>query len=321
MKAQSRTGYFALILVIVSIFPLGIVHAAEFPAKPITMINPVGPGGSHDLTARALTSVAASYLGQPIIVQLRPGGGGAIGTEMAAKAPPDGYTLLFGGPGWNSTLPAIEGRSKGPDDLDAVCRINYSPLFIVTRAEEPFKSLKDLLEWAKANPGKLTYGNTGTWGAADLPWKQIRLMTGIESRDIPHSGGGEHLVALLGGHLQVIGCMKAQSLPHIKAGKIRPLAVLDNERDRDLPEVPTAKEQGIDVVCLMWRGVLVPKGTPRPVIDKLALAFKQITEDKSTLAMIERLGDEIQFLGPDDFTKVWREEYELHKKLAKSFKK
>jgi tripartite-type tricarboxylate transporter receptor subunit TctC len=309
------------VLAFLAISLLGIVYAAEFPDKPVTMINPVGPGGSHDLTARALTSVAATYLGQPIIVHLRPGGGGAIGTEQVAKAAPDGYTILFGGPGWNSTLPAIEGRSKGPDALDAVCRINYSPLFIMTRTELPFKSLKDVIDYAKAEPGKLTYGNTGPWGAADLPWKQIRFLTRIETRDIPYSGGGEHVLSLLGGHLQVIGAMKAQTMPHVKSGKLRLLAVLDNNRDRDFPDVPTAKEQGIDVTCLMWRGILVPKGTPRPTIDKLHMAFSKMAEDKTLVEMIKRFGDEIQYLGPDEFTKAWREEYELHKKLGQNFKK
>ena len=133
----------------------------EFPTKPVTLIIPVGAGGSHDLTARAVTSVAINYLGQPIIIQLKPGGGGAIGSEQVAKAAPDGYTLLFGGMGWSSTLPAVEGRSKGPDDLMAVCRINYSPTILVARADAPFKTLKEMIDYAKANPEKLIFANTG----------------------------------------------------------------------------------------------------------------------------------------------------------------
>ncbi len=138
--------------------------ADEFPTKPVTLIIPVGAGGSHDLTARAVTSVADNYLGQPIIVQLKPGGGGAIGSEMVAKAAPDGYTLLFGGMGWSTTYPAVEGRSKGPDDLMAVCRINYSPTIIAARADAPYKTFKEMLAYAKANPDKLIFGNTGPLG-------------------------------------------------------------------------------------------------------------------------------------------------------------
>jgi tripartite-type tricarboxylate transporter receptor subunit TctC len=157
----------------------------EFPTKPVTLIIPVGAGGSHDLTARAVTSAAMNYLGQPVIVQLKPGGGGAIGSEAVAKSNPDGYTLLFGGMGWSSTLPAVEGRSKGPDDLMAVCRINYSPTIIVSRPDLPLKTLNEMLEYAKANPDKLIFGNTGPWGKADLPWKMIVKLSGIKAKNVP----------------------------------------------------------------------------------------------------------------------------------------
>jgi len=309
------------ILLTVSIVCFQLVQAAEYPIKPVLLVNPVGPGGSHDLTGRAISSVAATYLGQPLIVQLKPGGSGSVGSEFVAKAAPDGYTLLFGGPGWNSTLPAVEGVSKGPDDLAAVCRINYSSPIIYVRTDSAFKTLKDLIEWAKANPEKLAYGHTGPWGAADLPWKQLKHLSGIKTRDIPHVGGGDVLMAILGGKIQAIGAMGAQSLPHVRAGKLRPLAVLDDKRDKSLPDVPTAKEQGYDVVFRMWRGVLVPKATPRPIIEKLGVVFKQITEDKSFVSMINQFGDEIHYLGPDEFTKVWREEFETHKELGKIYKK
>ena len=135
------------------------------------------------------------YLGQPIIVQIKSGGGGAIGSEAVAKAQPDGYTLLAGGPGWNTTLPAVEGRSKGPDDLVAVCRINYSPNDHHRPADAPFKTFKEMIAWAKANPGKLLYGHTGPWGAADMPWKMIMKTTGITSKVVPYDGGGPALIA------------------------------------------------------------------------------------------------------------------------------
>ncbi len=297
------------------------IQAQEYPVKPVILVNPMGAGGSHDLTMRAVASVATDYLGQPVIVQVRPGGGGAIGSELVAKAAPDGYTLLAGGPGWNSTLPAVEERSKGPDDLVAVCRINYSPTIITARPDAPFKTFREMIAWAKANPGKLIYGHTGPWGAADMPWKQIMKKAGITSKVVPHDGGGPALTAILGGHIDLTGGFAAQSLPHVKAGKLRVLAVLDDRRDSDLPDVPTAREEGVDVVYLMWRGILTPKGTPRPVIDKLAAAFKKMTEDKSVIDMLKRFGDSPNYLGPDEFGKIWREEYETYKELARIYKK
>ncbi len=322
MKKQSRQGRSSVVMLfVIFVLSFQLAEAQEFPTKPVTLIVPLGAGGSNDLTARALASVGAEYLGQPVIVQIRAGGGGAIGSDLVAKATPDGYTLLFGGPGPNTTLPAVEGRSKGPDDLLAVCRINYSPDIISARPDAPFKTFKEMLEWAKANPGKLIYGNTGPWGAGDLPWKIIMQQTGITSRVVPYDGGGPALTALLGGHIDAMIGLTAHSLPHIRAGKVRVLAVLDDRRDPDLPDVPTCKEEGVNVTYLLWRGVLAPKGTPRPVINKLAAAFKKMTEDKSVIAMIRQFGDEIQYLGPDEFTKVWREEYDTHKEIGKLFKK
>src|SRR5271157_1616573 len=132
-KLAARTIFSLFALLTLFFTGSQFVRAQEYPVKPVTLVNPMGAGGSHDLTMRAVASVATDYLGQPVIVQVRAGGGGAIGSELVAKASPDGYTLLAGGPGWNSTLPAVEERSKGPDDLVAVCRINYSPTILTAR--------------------------------------------------------------------------------------------------------------------------------------------------------------------------------------------
>ncbi len=311
---------FSILLTFILLRPL-LVQAQEYPSKPVMLVIPFGAGGSHDLTARAVTSVAADYLGHPMLVQLKPGGGGAIASDFVSKAAPDGYTLLFGGSGPNTTLPAIEGRSKGPDDFVAVCRVNYSPSLIVARAGAPFNTFKEMLAWAKSNPGKLIFGNTGPWGASDLPWKMIVREAGIETKNVPHDGGGPALMAVLGGHVDVAGLFSAQTLPHIQAGKLKALAVTDTQRDPSLKNVPTCREEGVNVVYLMWRGVLAPKETSRTIVDKLAAAFKKMTADKSVVPMIKKLGDEVNFLGPDEFARVWREEYGTQKELAKIYKK
>ena len=320
-KASALKIWAGFLLVALSLAGYPVALAQDFPTKPITLINPMGAGGSHDLTMRAVTSVANDYLGQPMVVQIKSGGGGAIGSEFVAKSAPDGYTLAICGPGWNTTLPAIEGRSKGPDDLQAVCRINYSANNFVARADAPFNNLKEMIAWAKANPGQLKFGHSGLWGAADVPWKELMKKAGFTSKVIPYDGGGPCMVALLGGHIDVTANFAAQALPQIKAGKMKMIAVLDDKRNPAYPDFPTAKEQGIDVVYLMWRGILAPKATPRPVIDKLADAFKKMTADKAVVAMIKSFGDVPNFLGPDEFGKVWRAEYELHKEMGKLYKK
>jgi tripartite-type tricarboxylate transporter receptor subunit TctC len=223
--------------------------------------------------------------------------------------------------GWSTTYPAVEGRSRGPDDLMAVARINYSPTIIAARADAPYKTFKEMLAWAKANPDKLIFSNTGPWGQADLPWKMIVKQTGIKAKNVPYDGGGPALLAVLGGHADVTGGLVTALLPHINSGKLRALAILDHKRDAKLPDVPTAKEEGVDVVNLMWRAVLAPKGTPRPVIETLATAFKKMSEDKTVIAMIKQFGDEVYFMGPDEFGKVWRQEYDLQKELGRALKK
>ena len=322
MKRQLQSGGLLWVfLVILFLTHSQSIHAQEFPSKPISLILPFGPGGSTDLTARAFVGVANEYFGQPVIVQPKPGAGGAIASDNVAKASPDGYTLLMGGPGPNSTLPAIEGRSRGPDDLAAVCRINYNSHLVLVPADAPYRTFQQLVQYAKANPGKLRFGNTGIWGAADLLWKEIQLKAGISTKIIPYDDGTQTLIGLLGGHIDVMSTFPTNSAPQIKAGKIRPLAFADSKRDPDFPEVPTLRELGVDVEMIVWKGILAPKATPRPIIDKLAQGFKKMLEDKSSIGMIQNLGDNFHYLGPDEFTKFWRGEYEAHKEMGKVFKK
>ena len=321
-RHTSRYATILSVLILGCLTWTGHVGAAEeFPSKPVTLVIPVGAGGSHDLTARALASVAPQYLGQPVIIQLKPGGGGAIGSDFVAKSKPDGYTLLFGGPGWSTTLPAIEGRSHGPDTLAAVCKINHGALVLTVNSAKPWQNLKELVEWAKANPGKLVHATTGPWGVADLPVKQLMKEHDFTAHLVPYDGGGPALLAILGGHADSNINPLPQMLPHIRSGKLRAIAVLQAKRENDLPDVPTAKEQGFDVEYTIWRAVLAPKATPRPIIEKLAAAFKQMTEDKSFQAMIKQMGDDVNYLGPDEFEKIWHAEYESQKELGKFYKK
>jgi tripartite-type tricarboxylate transporter receptor subunit TctC len=178
-----------------------------------------------------------------------------------------------------------------------------------------------MVEWGKANPGKLVIGTTGPWGGADLAWKKIVKESGIQAKVVPYDGA-ESVMAVLGGHTHIAIFTIPTCLSHIKAGKLNVLALLDDKRDPILPNAPTGVEQvGYDIPYKMWRGVLAPKGTPRPVIDKLAGGFKQMCGNKSVISMIKQFGDDIQYLGPDEFAKVWREEYETHRELGRFFKK
>jgi tripartite-type tricarboxylate transporter receptor subunit TctC len=326
MEMKSKRGKFLCVIAsALSILCSHVAVAQEYPTKPVTVVIPQPPGGASDLIFRAVTSVAAEYLGEPIINRLMPGGLGAVGSDFVAKAPPDGYTLLAGALGWNTALPAIEGRGKGPDDLVAVCRINYNPTLIVAKADAPFKTWKQLMAWVRENPGKLTVGTPGPWSPPDMAWKLIVQQTGIRVRIVPFHGGGPMFVALLGGHIDVGHARPIMYYPYKGTGKLVPLLLLDEKRHPDLPDFPTSIEEGLDsqinVVSRPWAGIMAPKGTPRPIVDKLATAFKKMVEDKTVIAMLKRFGDSINYLGHEEFTKYWREEYEFYKELGKTLKK
>jgi tripartite-type tricarboxylate transporter receptor subunit TctC len=294
--------------------------AENFPSRPITLVVPTAPGGSHDLTARALATVAEKYLGQPVLVELKPGGNGAVGSNFVANAAPDGYTLLFGGPAFNTTPPLLENRPNlGPDGFATVARINFTPQIIAARVNTPYKTFSELLAWAKANPGQLKAAG-GRGSGIELFLRFVAAKTGITFRSIPYDGGGAVLNAILGGHADVASGVPAALAPHEKAGKIWFAVITADERSRLYPNVPTAKESGIDYTYVFWRGVLAPKGTPRPIIDKLADAFHKMAQDPAVRSVLEGWGDGVDYLGPDEFGKWWRAEYDFQRDLLKNTK-
>lgn len=299
--------------------------ADEYPNKPVTLVVPSGAGSGSDLIMRAATSVAADYLGQPIVIKLMPGGGGAIGSDFVAKAKPDGYTLLAGVSTWSTGLPAVENRSKGPDDLKAVCRINYSPTIIAAKPDAPFNTFKEMMSWAKGNTGELIVGTPGLWSPPDVIWKYLMQNNGITVKIVTFQGGGKMTAALLGGHTHVGHALPSMASRFKDSGKMKFLLVLDEKRLPELPDVPTAMEEGLGPVMnnlgTAWRGILAPKGTPQPVIDKLEGAFKQMLEDATAKRMFGQFGEKIHYLGSAELRKEWLEEYAAYKELGKAYKK
>ena len=317
-RFKSAVQLASLVIVIIT----GALAAAqEFPTKPIELAVPYAAGGSHDLTARALASVAHQYLGQPLLVVLKPGGGGAPGSQYVIRAKPDGYTLMLGGSGPNTIFALVQNAPIGPDHFTAIARINYSPAVFAVKAEAPWKNFREVIDYMKKNPGKFNFANTGTWGAGDFPMRMVGRTAGVEYNNIPYDGGGPALLAVLGGNADGGFLFSAQLLPQIGAGKMRALAVTDTRRHRDLPNVPTVREEGVDVVFTQWRSVLAPKGISQGNAQKLEAGFKQVTEDGSFQALIKQLGDEIQFQSGKEFEATWRQEWDGFAKVVASAKK
>ena len=308
----------SMIVVLCVFFFLPSLQAQDFPTKPITVVVPKEPGGAHDITARGMANVAKKYLGQSMLVEIKPGGGGAIGADFVAKSSADGYTILFGDSGVNSGKPAQSGRSKGPDDMVAICIINYSISPILVRSDAPYKTFKEFMDYAGKHPNELKYAAAGAGSWNEMAWKQVEAETGIKTRIIPYEGGAAGMLAVLGSHADITATGISSAAAYIKAGKLKPILILKDARVKSLPDVPTGKELGIKVNGTFWKGMVAPKGTPKPVIDKLALAFKKMSEDPAVVQLIERAGDELDYVGPDEFTKIWRAEYENQKRLYKS---
>jgi tripartite-type tricarboxylate transporter receptor subunit TctC len=298
-----------------------VAIAQEFPTKPIELVIPYAAGGSHDLTARALASVAHQYIGQPMLVTLKPGGGGAVGSQAVIRAKPDGYTLMLGGTGPNTIFALVQKAPIGPEHFTSIARINYSPAVFAVKADAPWKTFREVIDHLKKNPGKFNFANTGTWGAGDFPMRMVARTAGVDYNNIPFDGGGPALLAVLGGNADGSFLFSAQLLPQIGAGKMRALAVTDARRHRDLPNVPTLREEGVDVVFTQWRSVLAPKGIPQAIAQKLETAFKQMSEDSSFQALIKQLGDEIHFQGGKEFETTWRQEWEGFAKVVASTQK
>lgn len=245
------------------------VLADPYPNKPIKLVVPYTPGGGTDILARMIGRDLSKALGVTVLIDNKPGADGVIGTDIVVKSPPDGYTLLIDGTSqaynvaFGKKLPYLSSR-----DLEPVAQTAIQQVLLVVNSNLPINSVKDLIAYAKANPGKLSYGSSSN--ANTLPMELLKISTGIDIVHIPYRGSGPMLADLLGGQVQLAMSGAAAPLPHVKAGKLRVLGIGDSVRSNSLPEFPTIAEAGVpDFQTIQWSGIYAPKGTPRPVIEKL----------------------------------------------------
>jgi len=264
----------AVILALSTIFILSAgIAIAEYPDRPITYIIPFNPGGESDITARLQEPVLEEVLGVDINVTHKPGGGGAVAwSEFQRTAKPDGYTLI------GVNIPHIIGQPLLRKDtgyetngFDLIMWFHFTPNALIVRADSPFKTLKDFIDYAKAHPKVVTVGGSGSYSANHLETLRLEREAGIKLTYIPHTGTGPLAPAILGGHLTAL--MNYSMLPVQLGDKVRVLAVASDERVETLPNAPTFKEQGYDIVGGAFRGVAAPKGTPKEITAKLADAF------------------------------------------------
>lgn len=318
---MKRALFMVLMVAMVStmLFAQGQTGAStsNFPQKPITFVIPKGAGGSHDAHARIIVKFAEKYLSKPLIVELKPGGSGAIGSNYVKDAIPDGYTLLFGDNGVNTVLPIVENVGYTKADFIPVARINYSPTVIVAAAGK-WANFKEFVADAKANPGKISYASSGMFNAGHNAFEVMQDATGITLNHVPMQGGADPQMAVLGGHVPMCGAFADEILDFVAEGKLVALAVMSEERLKVLPNVPTLIELGYDAMWEMHRTVFAPKGTPEEVIAILDAGFKGICSDKEFIETIEKMGEEVHYMGSQDFRKFWEEE---NKKFQEIFER
>jgi tripartite-type tricarboxylate transporter receptor subunit TctC len=313
--ATSAIAGAVLLIVIIA----GMLCAQSYPSKPIRLIIPMSAGGTQDIIARIIGQKLAERLGQPVVPENRGGSGGNIALEIAAKARPDGYTIVQ-----SSASIAISPslyRKLNYDtakDFAPITLCADVPFVMLVRPSLPIKNLKELVEYARANPGKLNFGSAGMGTATHLAFELLKSLTKINIIHVPYKGGGQSLVGLAGGEIDMLVIGPTTAQPQIQAGKVRALAVLSKERLWSLPNIPTAKEAGIDnFEVTAWNGILAPAGTPREIINRLNTEWVASVAMPDTKEQIQNAGAVPLSATPEEFAKLIKADTERWAKVIK----
>lgn len=295
--------------------------AAPYPEKPIRMVVPFPPGGTTDLLGRILATRLSETLGQQVVVDNRPGAGGTIGSDVVAKSSADGYTLLFGTVGTQSINASLYKRLPfdAQKDFTPVALFAGVPNILVVNPKVQAKSVQELVSYAKANPGKLNMGSAGNGTTNHLSGELFKAMAGADIVHVPYKGSGPAMADLLANQVQLMFDNLPGSLPHVKAGRLRALAVTGATRSPALPDVPTMAEAGITgYVADVWFGVVAPGNLPRDVLARLSAEITRIAQDKAMQDKLAQAGAVPLTSSPTEFATLIRTDTEKWAKLVKT---
>jgi len=298
---------------------IGTARAQWAPSRAVRIIVPFQGGGATDLTARLLAERLAPLLGQPVVVDNRPGAGGNLGADMVAKADPDGHTLLMCTIG-TASINQFLYRSMPfrPEDLAAVALVNLVANAIVLHPAVPARTFAEFVAFAKANPGRLNYGTPGNGTSGHLSGEYLKVRAGIEITHVPYRGTGGVVPDLLGGNIQMAVDNLPAYLPHVRAGTLRLLAVTSAERWFAVPEVPTVQESGVPgFEAVAWFGVQAPARMPAAILDRYASAIAEVSRDPAMIARQREIGAEPRPLGPAAFEAFIRAESDKWREVVR----
>ena len=282
-------------------------HAADYPRRPISMIVPYAPGGGTDLLARAFADGTKSHLPRAIGVENRTGGGGAVGLSEIMSARPDGYKIGLGTVEL-AMLPHLGLVRFSASDFLPIARLNVEPAAVTVKADAPWKTLKEYLDHAKANPSKVRVGNSGTGAIWHLATEALGDVAGVKFTPIPYDGAAPAITALLGGHIEAVGVSAAEVHDQVAAGQMRILAVAADERMSVFPNVPTMKESGVNLSIGTWRGVFVPKKTPDDVVQILRTATRETANEQAFKDSMKKLNMNWAYLDGAEFERIVTQE-------------
>ena len=279
--------------------------AQGYPTKPVTMVVPFPPGGVADTVGRPVAEAMSRYLKQSVVVENKGGAGGGIGMAQVAKSRPDGYTVLMA---LSSlvVLPEADKILQRPpmfqiNQLKPIARFTADPTVLVVRADSPWKTYAEFMAYAKANPGRISFGSSGNYGTMHVPMEQLKAATSSFMLHVPYTGAGPAVMALLGGQIEALSTGPASVKQHLAAGRLRALAHWGEGRLAGLPDVPSLKELGVPIQYSQWSGLFVPAGTPADVVDTLRQAAKFAAQDPRAVAAMTAAGTSFMFQDAPEF--------------------
>lgn len=304
-----------------SLLPVWAWAQDKYPSKPITIVCPYPAGGNTDQRSRQFSKFMANALGQPLIVDNKPGAGGNIGTELIARAKPDGYTIGMGNFAPLSVNPTLYKKLNYDParDLQPICLLERGPLVLMVPPNSPFKSVQDIINAAKASPGKLSYANGGQGGSHHLSAELFKLMTGTDITNIPYKGGAPATIDLLGGQVDMMFEQMYSASANLRAGKLRALAITSKARSPLFPDIPTLHELGLkDFEVNNWQGFVAPAGTPMAIVKRLNDVCNQALQDPTIRNQLLEQGNVPGGGTPEQFAEHIKAESAKWSKLVKA---
>ena len=315
-KMLNLVNVLALALGLMALVP--IASAQTYPSRPIRLIVPLPPGGAADGVARVMAEKLSERLGQPVVVDNRAGAAGIIGTDLAAKSTPDGYTLLLGNAGTHAINPIMYNYLPFDTvaDFEPISQLVVIPLVLVVSADAPAKSIKELIALAKSNPGKLNFGSAGIGGATHIAGEVLNSLAGVDIKHIPFKGGPQMNVAVLSGEILFAFPSILEVVPLIKAGRLIPLGVTPRKRVSNYMEIPTIAEAGVPgYESGSWNGLFAPRGTPQAIVTRLNAEVLHILAQPDVKAKFVALGTEPVGNSPSEFAAIQKAEIARYAKV------